>query len=436
MSDSQVPELVRRIVDGLPEAAVVLDGSRRVVYWNALYAFASGLGNREILRRSRRGVQCHDLFQLEICQEKCLVQEAARLGRPLRMDEIRAVRADGQELTLIVTATPLDHDFFVEIYRDVTADARIQAGYKELLALERRAKERLEQEVAERTRQLREANQELKQAQATLVHQEKMSSLGRLAAGIAHELNNPISFVYGNIEFMEEYFESLLRLVALYEAIAPREVLQDERVQSLKEEIEYDYLLEDARKLLASIRSGAERTAAIVRDLRTFSRSGSGDLEPTDLVQGLKVTLNLLRPAMKDRIHVELDLEALPPVVCHAGHMNQVFMNILQNAVDAIEGEGVITVRARRTKEGVRFEFEDTGCGIPAEDLDKLFEPFFTTKDVGKGTGLGLAICDGIVRRHGGRITVRSDVGRGTTFVVELPLEPPPEAPVTGYLPG
>ncbi len=436
MSEPQVPELVRRIVDGLPEAAVVLDGRRRVVYWNALYATASGLGNREILRRSRRGVRCHELFQLEICGNRCLVCEAARLGRALRMDEIKAKRADGQELTLIVTATPLNHELFVEIYRDVTADARIQARYKQLLDLERRAKERLEEEVAERTRQLREANEELKQAQAVLVHQEKMSSLGRLAAGIAHELNNPISFVYGNIEFMERYFEDLLRLLSLYETLAPREVLEHERVRTLKEEIEYDFLLEDARKLLASIRSGAERTAAIVRDLRTFSRSGSGDLEPCDLVHGLKVTLNLLRPAMKGRIQVVLELEELPPVVCHPGHMNQVFMNILQNALDAIEGEGTITVRARRVSNGVRFEFEDTGCGIPPEHLDKLFDPFFTTKEVGKGTGLGLAICEGIVRRHGGRITVTSQVGRGTTFVVELPLVPPEEAPATGYVPG
>ena len=422
----QVPDLVRRLLDGIADAAVVLTEDRRVVSCNQPYVQYTGLRNREIRRKVREGRRCSDLFPLSICQEVCAVREAAKLGRPIRMDEIEAVRGDGERLTLIVTATALGDGLFVETYRDVTAEARIQKRYHQLLELERRDRETLERLVEERTRDLRKANEELKQAQTMLVHQEKMSSLGRLAAGIAHELNNPISFVYGNIEFMEEYFRNLVELVRLYERVLAEHGIEDERIDALKEEVEFNYLVDDALKLMSSIRSGAERTAAIVRDLRVFSRAGGHtSMAPADLIEGLEATLTLLRPVLKNRIEVTLDLEELPRVVCNVGHINQVFMNILQNAADAIEGQGEIVIRARRTEEGVRFVFKDSGPGIPPEIVDKLFEPFCTTKEVGKGTGLGLAICDGIMRQHGGRLGVESRPGEGAVFVVDLPLVPP-----------
>ncbi len=422
----EVPDLVRRLLDGIADAAVVLTEDRRVVYCNQPYVQYTGLRNRDLRRQIQRGRRCFELFPLAVCEEVCVVREAARMGRPIRMDEIDAVRGDGERLTLIVTATSLGGGLFVETYRDVTADARIQKRYHQLLELERQDRETLERLVEERTRDLRKANEELKQAQTMLVHQEKMSSLGRLAAGIAHELNNPISFVYGNIEFMETYFRNLLSLVRLYDQILEEKGIVDERIDQTKEDMEFDFLADDALKLMDSIRSGAERTAAIVRDLRVFSRAGGRtEMAPANLIEGLRATLTLLRPVLKGRIEVDLDLEEIPAVVCNVGHINQVFMNILQNAADAIEGEGTIVVRARRTSEGVRFIFKDSGPGIPAEIVDKLFEPFFTTKEVGKGTGLGLAICDGIMRQHGGRIGVESRPGDGAVFVLDLPLEPP-----------
>ncbi len=423
---AQVPDLVMRLLDGIADAAVVLTQDRRVVYCNQPYVQYTGLRNRDVRRKMREGARCHELFPLGICQEVCAMRQAARLGRPIRMDEIEAVRGDGERLTLIVTATSLGDGLFVETYRDVTADARIQKRYHQLLEVERRDRETLERLVEERTRDLRKANEELKQAQTMLVHQEKMSSLGRLAAGIAHELNNPISFVYGNIEFMEEYFHHLLDVVRLFERVLSERGIQDDRIEKLKEDVEFEFLVEDALKLMESIRSGAERTAAIVRDLRVFSRAGGhSDMALADLIEGLKATLTLLRPVLKNRIDVVLDLQELPKVVCNVGHINQVFMNILQNAADAIDGQGEIVIRARRTDSGVRFVFKDSGPGIPAEIVDKLFEPFFTTKEVGKGTGLGLAICDGIMRQHGGRIGVESRPGEGAVFVLDLPLVPP-----------
>ncbi|MCD6498194.1 MAG: PAS domain-containing sensor histidine kinase [Deltaproteobacteria bacterium] len=424
-SDVALPDVVRQLLDGLADAAVVLRRDRTVVYWNDAYLHYSGKRRRALKRAADEGRPCFEIFGLDICHKDCALEATAHLGRAVRMDEIGAVRGDGEHLTLIVTATPLGHGLFLETYRDVTADARIQRNYKLLLEREREAKEDLERVVGVRTEELRTANADLKAAQAMLVHQEKMSSLGRLVAGIAHELNNPINFVYGNIDFVEEYFQNVFSLVKRYEELLPDDPETKAKVNAFKDEIEYDYLMRDATKLLASIRYGAERTASIVRDLKTFSRAGAGQMAEADLVSGIHATLNLLHSVIKDRIEVELDIEPLKPVMCNVGHINQVFMNILQNAVDAIDGPGKIVIRTRNMKDGVQIVFKDSGSGIPYGNISKLFEPFYTTKGVGKGTGLGLAICDGIVRSHGGRIGVESRPGSGAVFVLELPYMPP-----------
>ncbi|MBI4511699.1 MAG: histidine kinase, partial [Deltaproteobacteria bacterium] len=348
-------------------------------------------------------------------------------------DEIRATRgSDGEELTLVVTSSPLPGGLLVESYRDVTADVRIQRKYKVLLDHERRAKEILEKTVRERTEELRAANEELKRTQAQLIHQEKMSSLGRLVAGIAHELNNPINFVYGNVDFLGRYMDDLLELISLYQcAIENVDRETKERIEAKKDEIEFDFLVEDSRKLIRSIRSGAERTAAIVRDLKAFSRTGGGELQEVDLVVGIETTLNLIAPLIKNRIAVQKDFKhPIPKVLCHPGHINQVFMNILTNAAQAIRGDGRIhvTVATDPGRDMVRVVVKDTGPGIPADIQEKIFDPFFTTKEVGEGTGLGLAISESIVRAHGGAITCESVEGEGATFVVTLPFKPPEKA--------
>lgn len=425
--DPRVPYTLRQVLDGLSDAAVVLSSERRILYYNVPYQMYSGKRNRAMAQDIQSGCRCCDFFTLEICKENCVLQEVRRTGRPIRMDEITAQRADGEKLKLIVTCTEIAPEVYVEIYRDVTADARVQAKYRVLLDKERRAKADLEKIVNERTAELSRANKELKQAQAILVHQEKMMSLGRLVAGIAHELNNPINFVYGNIDFLEEYYGDLLKLVDLYDKLLPQDPELRKRISGFKDEIEFDYLKRDIGKLLKSIRHGTERTSEIVRDLKTFSRPGARKMKKADLLEGLESTLNLLRPKMKNRIEVVREYETIPRIVCDIGHINQVFMNILTNAVEAIEGEGTIYIRARTTKSGVRLIIKDDGPGIETEAVPKLFEPFFTTKDTGKGTGLGLAICEGIVRHHGGRLGVESAPGKGAVFVIDLPFEPPSE---------
>jgi PAS domain S-box-containing protein len=415
-----VLEQIKELLEGSVDAAVILDADRRVLYYNRAYEALTGLRGRQLAQRVAAGDRCFEIFPLEICRTDCLGCKARDASRSLRVDEIKAMRGDGEELTFIVAAVPVRLDggavVIIETYRDVTADVRIQRRLKILLERERRAKEDLEEVVRERT-------QELRQAQAQLVHQEKMSSLGRLVAGIAHELNNPINFVYGNVDFLGQYMEDLLGLVKVIDSAE----LSDEarkKVAEAKTRIEYDFLVEDWRKLLRSIRAGAERTASIVQDLKTFSRAG-GDLQDADIVAGIETTLNLIAPLLKNRIEVRRRVApGVPRILCHAGHVNQVFMNILTNAAQAITGEGWIEVIIEPIDEGkaVRVAISDSGPGIRQEVMAKITDPFFTTKDVGEGTGLGLWISENIVRAHGGTLEWRNPSDGGAQFVVTLPV--------------
>ncbi|RIL03048.1 MAG: hypothetical protein DCC71_15765 [Proteobacteria bacterium] len=255
--------------------------------------------------------------------------------------------------------------------------------------------ETLEARVEERTRELRETQQQLMQS-------EKMRTLGQLVAGVAHELNNPIGFVHANLKLLDEYVAKLARQQASGEDTGrTREAIQ---------------------KLLARSREGTERVTKIVADLRAFSRMDQGELAEADLNDEIERTLTLMEPRCKNCIQIERDFAPLPRVRCHAGQLNQVFLNLLMNACDAVGDRGRIRIATRAHGGAVRLEFEDDGPGIPAEVRDRVFEPFFTTKPVGQGTGLGLSLTHGIVERHGGRIWVESDAGSGTRFVIELPV--------------
>jgi two-component system NtrC family sensor kinase len=350
------------------------------------------------------------------------MRRAVAAGKPLRMHEIHAKRGDGEDLTLIVTSTPLGSGLVLETYRDVTAESRVQRKYHALLARERGAKEDLERKVLERTEALR-------RAQDQLVLNEKMSSLGRLVAGIAHELNNPINFVYGNVDFLAQYFRHLINLIAIYEAgELPDETRR--RATEMKDSIDFEFLMEDWERLLKSVRAGAERTAQIVAGLKAFSRPQVGKVEETDLIAGLETTLHLLQPLLRDRVTVHRQYAPIPRVRCRGGQVQQVFMNLLTNAAQAAGPGGEIFLTAVPEGNGVRVSVRDSGPGVPPELTTKIFDPFFTTKDVGEGTGLGLAISQRIVRSHGGRIELApSEPGRGAEFLVWLPLDPPAEPP-------
>jgi PAS domain S-box-containing protein len=300
---------------------------------------------------------------------------------------------------------------------------------------------RREQAEAELTRQLAELSTlhgELKQAQQQLVQSEKLASIGQLAAGVAHEINNPIGFVQSNLGSLERYFEHLMRLlegyregeVMLGEAFTnhPGGAELIERMKLLKQNAELDFLKDDIPDLLRESRDGIVRVTKIVADLKDFSRVDTrNEWEQADLRTGLDSTLNVVNHEIKYRAEVVKHYGDLPLIRCVPSQLNQVFMNLLVNAAQATpEGtHGTITIRCGTEGPGVWVEISDTGAGIPEENLKRIFDPFFTTKPIGKGTGLGLSLSYGIVQKHGGRIEVRSEVGMGTTFRVSLPIEPP-----------
>lgn len=306
----------------------------------------------------------------------------------------------------------------VEVLVLVLENVRLYRGYRKQI-----------RRLAEMNNHTKALNAKLEQAQNQLLQSEKMAAVGQLAAGVAHEINNPVGYVDSNLSSLERYVGDLGRMLAAYEEAeaalpeAPREGLA-----ALKEEVELDYLKEDLAELVAESREGVRRVKRIVQDLKDFSRAGQADWEWADLHKGLDSTLNVAWNELKYKTRVEKEYGDLPPVRSVPSQLNQVFMNLLVNAAQAIEDQGTITVRTGTSgADWVWVEITDTGCGIAPEDLERIFEPFFTTKAVGKGTGLGLSLSYGLVSQHGGRIEVESEVGRGTTFRVHLPVDGPPD---------
>lgn len=279
-------------------------------------------------------------------------------------------------------------------------------------------------DLRKKIKELELANTELKEAQGKLVHSAKMNSLGQLVAGVAHELNNPIGFIFSNTTHLKDYSQKLFDLIEAAEK-APHEI------KKFKDDIDFEYIKKDLPKLIKSCQDGAQRTRDIVLGLRNFSRLEEAQLKEIDLREALDTTLELLQGEIKNRLQVHRQYETIPPVLCYASQINQVFMNILSNAVQAIQGTGqlwvtTIPLKANVNQPGrVQISIQDSGIGMDSVTLEKIFEPFFTTKGVGQGTGLGLSISYGIIQNHGGEIQVRSQKGIGTEFVIIIPLTPP-----------
>ncbi len=274
--------------------------------------------------------------------------------------------------------------------------------------------------------QLQQTLHDLKNTQSQLIQAEKMSSLGLMMAGIAHEINNPVNFIYGNLCHANHYTKSLLRLVEIYQQEYPNASVP---IQDYIEEIELDFLSEDLSKLLSSMKMGTERIQQIVLSLRNFSRLDEAEMKPVDIHEGIDSTLLILNSKIKTAIKVIKNYGKLPLVECYPSQLNQVFMNIASNAADSL-----LSNRNLRNKEikitteiagvnQVRVTIKDNGNGIDPDVINRLFDPFFTTKPVGKGTGLGLSISDQIIEKHEGKIEVNSEIGQGAEFVIYLPIK-------------
>ncbi|MBD2625975.1 sensor histidine kinase [Trichormus variabilis] len=288
------------------------------------------------------------------------------------------------------------------------------------------AQRTLEQRVEERTQQLQQTLQELKDTQGQLIQTEKMSSLGEMVAGIAHEINNPVNFIYGNIQCAENYLEDLVNLLNLYQEQYPHENLIIEKKIA---DIDLEFLTEDVSKMFFSMKIGAQRIREIVLSLRNFSRLDEAEMKDVNIHEGIDNTLLILNHRLNKQIQVIKNYGDLPLIDCYPAQLNQVFMNIISNGIDALieyenkDNKQIFIDTLKLDNNYIKVVIRDNGPGILPEIINKLFDPFFTTKPVGKGTGLGLSICYQIIEKHQGKIEVISAVAQGTEFVITLPIK-------------
>ena len=340
------------------------------------------------------------------------------------------------EVTLLSFALADKINIFKKEKEESQAEALRQAQINERMIREQNVL--LEQKVNERTVELRAANDDLhqamtdlKEAESQLVESEKMASLGQLTAGIAHEINNPINFVTSNIKPLKRDVDQLIDALNMIEGVGMSNSTTEEKLKQINEyktDIDFDYLKTEIEHLLSGINEGASRTAEIVKGLRIFSRLDEDDLKKADLNEGLDATLVLINNLLGTRIKVIKEYGEIPLVECYPGKLNQVFLNIMSNAIHAIakhhpeDDQGRMTLKTRADDKMVYISIADNGTGMDENTKKKLFEPFFTTKDVGEGTGLGLSIAWNTINKHNGQIKVNTAIGEGTEFVLEIPI--------------
>jgi signal transduction histidine kinase len=303
-------------------------------------------------------------------------------------------------------------------------------------------RKRLQKSKDDAFAQLENANKQIRTAQSQIIQNEKMASIGQLAAGVAHEMNNPIGFVVCNFETLDKYIQKIKRLLHQYEQLADtaegvaesRLLEQVLQIKNLRSELKIDFVMEDLKVLFDESQEGLSRVTTIIRNLRDFSRVDQiGEVAEYDLNQGLKSTLTVCQNELKYSCEIKTEFCEIPRIYCNPGQVNQVFLNILVNAAQAITSQnrpekGHIVIQTSSDAEWICCQIHDDGPGIPQENLKKVFDPFFTTKPMGKGTGLGLSISyDIIVNKHKGFISVDSTIGQGTTFVIKLPIHSAPQ---------
>ncbi len=346
----------------------------------------------------------------------------------------------------IIVVSPwrwVEHASWV-IFEDIFLISSCQRSVKEMQNIAERTAEleashqAVEEKVVERTAELVQSKQVLEKEVAererlenVIVQSEKMAAVGQLAAGVAHEINNPTGFINSNLQTLEEYFVNYNKLWQKTDQLKtnvqnqqwPQATNTLKEIDQLKQEINFDFMVNDTGNLIKESQRGTERISRIVMDLRTFAREGKDTIESIKVNEVIDSILSIVHNELKYKAELKREYGEVPLVKANPQKLGQVFINLLVNALQAIEQKGIINIRTYAKDNWVCAEFSDTGKGIPPENLKKIFDPFFTTKPVGQGTGLGLSVSYDIIKKQGGEITVESEVGKGTTFTVKLPLK-------------
>jgi PAS domain S-box-containing protein len=378
-----------------------------LIYINDAFVTITGYGREEVLQRNCRFLQGPARDQAGV-QE---IRRAIREGTHCKV-LLRNYRKDGtlfwNELIMspIYTAGVLTH--FVGIQSDVTD------------------REEARQQVIEKQQALETALTQLRETQAMLVHAEKMTALGQMVAGVAHEINNPIAYVSSNVHALKQMVTDIIDAYHQLETAGQNSSDPSVKatVAAIRQAMDIPFLLEDFDDLIKTSLTGLSRVRKIVDELRTFSRLDEAEYKVADLQEGIASTLLIAQVQLKDRITVEVTLNDLPAIKCYPAELNQVFLNLILNAAYAIDGKGKITIAGHDAGDALLLTFTDTGCGMTPEVMKNIFHPFYTTKPVGVGTGLGLAIAYKIITDgHGGRLEVASTLGVGSTFMIWLPKE-------------
>ncbi|MEG4286941.1 PAS domain S-box protein [Microcoleus sp. A006_D1] len=419
---------LRLILENMPVMLSAVDADRNIIVWNRECEQVLGYSAAELVGN----LQAIQLLMPDVNHRQKIFRKVVELGHNFRELEVEIQAADGSIKTIAWSNVSADFSVpgwdFWGIGVDVTERTAAELALRES-----------EAQLREQAAQLEIAYHALTHTQAQLVQSEKMSSLGQLVAGVAHEINNPVSFIFGNISYAKDYTNDLLRILELYRSAYPEPTAE---IQAELEEIDLEFIQEDLPNLLDSMAVGAHRIQEIVKSLRTFSRLDEAAFKEVNLHDGIDSTLMIIAHRLKPQgdkpaISIIKEYGNLPPVECYSGQLNQVFMNLLINAIDAVEEKErncpsagdtspIPTIKIRtEVVEGdrVKIAIADSGTGIPESVQQRLFDPFFTTKPVGKGTGLGLAISyEIVVKKHLGTLLCSSELGIGTEFAIEIPI--------------
>ncbi len=364
-------------------------------------------------------IAADERFKLTVDRDRVLRPSSAMCW-PLMVEHrvIGTLSINRQDMSESYTDTDLENgEMVVNLITVVIENARLHMDQQQRIIVS-----------AQMNAEIRGINNRLEETQNQLLQSEKMASIGQLAAGVAHEINNPIGYVYSNLGTLEKYVQDVFSMIEDYEqaegAIADDGVRA--RLQAAREKLDIAFLKEDLRALMAESKEGIVRVKSIVQDLKGFSHvDAANEWYAADLHKGLDSTLNIVNNEIKYKAEVVKEYSEIVAVECLPSQINQVFMNLLVNAVQSIEERGTITVRTGKQDAEVWVEIADTGKGIAAQDLKRVFDPFYTTKPVGHGTGLGLSLSYNIIQKHHGRMEVQSEMGKGTTFRVWLPVRQP-----------